>query len=403
MWRRAVRTKYTYVLISIVTAFASLSQAPAALAACATNTATLGSVTGTFTIAKDATYRVWSRMSVPDTTNNSFTLEIDGTKCNITVGDTATSLNTWTWIDYQNGTTSSKIDIALTAGTHTYTLYGREPNVKVDRIIFSPTTTCTPSVYGDNCLTAPDTQAPSVPTNLSNPSKTTTTATLNWTASSDDTAVTAYKVYRGGVLVATVAAPAVTVTDTGLTAATSYTYQVSAVDAANNESAKTAALTVLTALAPPPADTQAPSVPSNVTVSSKTTASVTLTWSASSDNKAVTGYKVFRNGTLVSSVSPTASPTFTDNGLSSATTYTYQISAYDAANNESAKSASLAATTNTPTTPKTGDLNNDGKVNYVDLAVMLQNYNKSTASGDMNSDGKVNYIDLGILLGNYGK
>ena len=342
-------------------------------------------------------------MSVPDTTNNSFTLEIDGTKCNITVGDTATSLNTWTWIDYQNGTTSSKIDIALTAGTHTYTLYGREPNVKVDRIIFSPTTTCTPSVYGDNCLTAPDTQAPSVPTNLSNPSKTTTTATLNWTASSDDTAVTAYKVYRGGVLVATVAAPAVTVTDTGLTAATSYTYQVSAVDAANNESAKTAALTVLTALAPPPADTQAPSVPSNVTVSSKTTASVTLTWSASSDNKAVTGYKVFRNGTLVSSVSPTASPTFTDNGLSSATTYTYQISAYDAANNESAKSASLAATTNTPTTPKTGDLNNDGKVNYVDLAVMLQNYNKSTASGDMNSDGKVNYIDLGILLGNYGK
>jgi chitodextrinase len=65
-------------------------------------------------------------------------------------------------------------------------------------------------------------------------------------------------------------------------------------------------------------------------------------WAQSTDNVAVTGYKIFRNGILIA-VSP-ASP-FTDNLVIPNTTYTYAIAAYDAGGNTSGKSAVSTVTT----------------------------------------------------------
>lgn len=125
-------------------------------AACTANTANMGQVSGSFNIPVAGTYRIWSRIQ-PDSANaanNSYTLEIDDEICNITVGDATIPANTWSWVDYQNGTTSSKIDVTLTAGTHTFKAYGREPNVKLDRIVFSGVSSCIPSGTGGNCATA---------------------------------------------------------------------------------------------------------------------------------------------------------------------------------------------------------------------------------------------------------
>ncbi|MFJ8007501.1 glycoside hydrolase family 6 protein [Streptomyces fagopyri] len=89
-------------------------------------------------------------------------------------------------------------------------------------------------------------------------------------------------------------------------------------------------------------DTQAPTVPGGLAVSSTTSNSATLSWSASTDNTAVTGYDVYRNGTKVGSATTTS---YTDSGLAASTTYTYTVRAKDAAGNVSASSTAVSATT----------------------------------------------------------
>lgn len=89
-------------------------------------------------------------------------------------------------------------------------------------------------------------------------------------------------------------------------------------------------------------DTTAPAVPANLAVTGTTASSASLSWSPSTDNVGVTGYRVYRNGAQVGT---TAGTTFTDSGLSASTRYTYTVAAYDAAGNVSAQSSGVAATT----------------------------------------------------------
>jgi chitodextrinase/predicted esterase len=88
-----------------------------------------------------------------------------------------------------------------------------------------------------------------------------------------------------------------------------------------------------------------PSVPDNLRIVSSTTTSVTLDWDNSTDNVGVTGYDVFVNG--VKKYSTTNSDIVADN-LNAATTYSFTVQAYDAANNLSAFSSAVNGTTATP-------------------------------------------------------
>ncbi|WNS43924.1 fibronectin type III domain-containing protein [Paenibacillus sp. MMS20-IR301] len=89
-------------------------------------------------------------------------------------------------------------------------------------------------------------------------------------------------------------------------------------------------------------DTQAPSVPGNLAVSGKTSSSVSLSWSASTDNTGVTGYDIYRGSTLAGSA---AVNSFTDTGLSPSTSYSYTVRAKDVAGNVSAPSSAVSAVT----------------------------------------------------------
>jgi hypothetical protein len=89
-------------------------------------------------------------------------------------------------------------------------------------------------------------------------------------------------------------------------------------------------------------DTLAPSAPTNLQVTSTTTANVTLAWGASSDNVGVASYEVYRDGTAVTQTTGTS---LTDTGLAAATTYHYQVRARDAAGNVSGPSNEVMATT----------------------------------------------------------
>lgn len=89
-------------------------------------------------------------------------------------------------------------------------------------------------------------------------------------------------------------------------------------------------------------DTSAPSVPGNLRSTGVTSSSVSLAWNASSDNVGVTGYNVYRGGSLVTTVTGTS---YTDTGRAASTGYTYTVRARDAAGNLSGVSNSVTATT----------------------------------------------------------
>ena len=96
-------------------------------------------------------------------------------------------------------------------------------------------------------------------------------------------------------------------------------------------------------------DTQAPSTPANLNSPSRTNNSITLSWSASTDNVGVTGYDILRapgaSGGTFAQVGTSATTTFTNTGLSPDTTFRYQVRARDAANNTSAVSNTVTVTT----------------------------------------------------------
>lgn len=58
-------------------------------------------------------------------------------------------------------------------------------------------------------------------------------------------------------------------------------------------------------------------------------------------------------------------------------------------------------TVNNTAVAKTGDLNGDGKVDVVDLSMLLSNFGTNNAAGDVNKDGTVNVLDLSALLTNF--
>lgn len=93
-------------------------------------------------------------------------------------------------------------------------------------------------------------------------------------------------------------------------------------------------------------DTQPPTAPTNLHVTATTSSSVSLAWTAATDNVGVTGYVVstFRNGTLVATTASSGTSA-TVSGLASATTFTFAVKARDAAGNSSTASNQVSATT----------------------------------------------------------
>jgi chitodextrinase/C1A family cysteine protease len=362
-----------------------------------------------------------------------------------------------------------------------------------------------------------DTEKPTAPTNLASSNVTSTSATLNWTASTDNIGVTGYTIYQNGTLKGTSATNSYTVT--GLTASTTYTFYVTAFDAAGNISAASSTINVTTPEssiiyctskgnsvrdewidlvklgtinnvtganagyadftslstildkgasytinfsagftstayteywyiwidydrdgtfetdelinstsssssatlsktftvpatastgstrmrvsmkynAAPTAcetfsygevedytivinagtpDTQAPTAPTNLVSSGITQTTATLNWTASTDNVGVTGYNVYRNGSLLGAA---ASASYNVTGLTAATTYSFYVTAYDAAGNVSAASATISVTTLPASVTYCASKGSNVTYEWIDL-VKLNTINNVTAA-----------------------
>lgn len=373
-------------------------------------------------------------------------------------------------------------------------------------------------------LSAPnsDTQAPTAPSALNSPSKTSNSVSLAWTGSTDNIGVTGYDIYRGTILAGTSTATSFNVT--GLTANTTYSFTVRAKDAAGNSSAPSNALSVTTNAAPAGTnlalnrtvtvsssestsltgnyavdgsgttrwastfadpswiyvdlgsiasvnrvlfnwelayatafqvqvstdastwsnvysttigdggvdditftatsaryvrmygttratvygyslwefevygsiDTQAPSAPTNLTSPGKSSTTVDLSWTASTDNVGVAGYDIFRGTTLAGSSTGTS---FQVTGLTASTTYNFTVKAKDAAGNVSVAGNALSVTTNAATSGTNLALNRPFTVSSTESATLSGAYavdgNGTTRWSSAFTDPSWIYVDLG--------
>ena len=318
-------------------------------------------------------------------------------------------------------TTTTFSDSGLTADT-TYSYTVRARDAAGNTSVASATLTVTTA--------PPDTTPPSAPTGLTATGVTSSSATLGWSAATDNYGVAVYHLSRDGTQIATIAGTSHV--DGNLMPSTTYSYTVRATDAAGNVSPASAALSLTTSAgnvavvyykkgfatpyihfrqasgswtaAPgiampdaddsgyaryavnlgaltqlecvfnngsgiwdnnggrnyffptgtstfeagiirpgaPVVDTEAPAAPANLAAPSRTPDSITLSWTASTDNVGVTGYVVLRDGTPVATTTTTG---HTDGGLLAATTYSYTVWARDAAGNTSAASNALNVAT----------------------------------------------------------
>ena len=164
---------------------------------------------------------------------------------------------------------------------------------------------------------------------------------LAWNASSDNVGVTGYRIYRNGssTPLDSVNGSTLTYSDTNVVGSTQYTYTVTAIDAAGNESDASDPATAATA------DTIPPTPPTTVTATTVSDSQINLAWSGATDNIGVTGYRIFRNGSTTPIASLGNVTSYSDTGLTGATTYSYTIKAVDAAGNLSAASNPASATT----------------------------------------------------------
>ncbi|MFC5703157.1 carbohydrate binding domain-containing protein [Cohnella faecalis] len=270
---------------------------------------------------------------------------------------------------------------------------------------------------------------PTVPAGLAYTSKTSTSVSLSWGASTDNFNVAGYTIYRDGAKVGTTTSTSYTAT--GLSSSTAYSFTVKAFDTEGLFSAASSALSVTTdsgntvtvyykqgystpyihyrpaggswttvpGVAMPASevsgynkitinigtatqleacfnngsgtwdsnngnnyffpvgtstynagtivsgapDSQAPTAPTNLTSTAKTDTTVSLSWTASTDNVGVTGYDIYQGTTKIGTSTTTS---YTATGLSGNTAYSFTVKARDAAGNVSAASSALSVTTN---------------------------------------------------------
>jgi len=195
---------------------------------------------------------------------------------------------------------------------------------------------------------------------------------LSWTPA---TLVTDYRIYMNGAYSGTVyPSQGTSITVSGLNPSTRYCFvvYVYAFPIGATEQSNEACATTL--------PNSPPTAPSNLTAKGVSPAQVDLTWTASTDDYGVAGYKIYRNGTNITSVPGTSA---SDTGLDPGASHCYAVTAYDAQGYESAPSNQACATTpqdTIPPTPPAGLTAAFDSANGANPAIKLS-WNASTDNG----------------------
>lgn len=185
-------------------------------------------------------------------------------------------------------------------------------------------------------LVITDTTAPSNPTGLYEVSAGSNSITLSWNASTDNISVNGYEIYRDNVLIGY--SNLLSYTDTGLNPTTMYGYKIKAKDSAGNVSGFSNSITSTTTIW---SDTTAPTTNFlSVSYVDTIAPSVSLDWTAASDNVAIDGYilEVNIDNTGWYQLIDANVLTYLDTNVTAGSYYQYRVMSYDSALNYSAYS-----------------------------------------------------------------
>jgi len=150
------------------------------------------------------------------------------------------------------------------------------------------------------------------------------------------------------------------------------------------------------------------------------TGSATITWNANAESD-LSGYKIYYGASPRTGSDPKNCAlcgysnildvgnvlTHTFNNLTAGQTYYFSVSAYDTSNNESFFSPEVNKYISADAfpTPKTGDLNNDNKVDIFDYNLLVGNFGRTGSGivGDIDNNSRVDIFDYNSLVGNFGR
>ncbi len=234
------------------------------------------------------------------------------------------------WIlfdDFYAFTYKEGVDVARGRNATTPGTMLQLPNIKADPIPKPPESEFS------------DTTAPSIPTLLQPTFLAGSYAGITWEASTDDVSVSGYRIFVNGDEYGTVKKNESIIG--GLEPRTDYLVNVSAYDGSLNESTQSETL-VITTVDP---DFEAPSIPINLRGVDSTHNSITIQWSPSFDNIAISGYEVYVNEEIVGT---TINTSYSVIGLDPSTAYSIAVAAFDHSNNISDPSEPVTLRTRAP-------------------------------------------------------
>lgn len=90
-------------------------------------------------------------------------------------------------------------------------------------------------------------------------------------------------------------------------------------------------------------DTTVPTAPTGLTATAVSSSQINLSWAASTDDRRIAQYKIYRNSLLVDTIGNVTS--YSNTGLTNGTSYSYYVIAVDSSNNLSIQSNIASAST----------------------------------------------------------
>lgn len=324
-------------------------------AACNIPSTNYGTDTLTLNIPSSGTYYLWIEMQSPVSSSNSIEAQLNDSTCFNVGGNSNMPLNSWNWINYQEGSTSNIMSTQLSAGTNSLKLIGIQPGVMVNTVELLSDSSCVPSGSGSNCAptnVSPPTVSVSSPSSGSSVSGSSVPIDVNAASAPGISQVgISYVVIKvDGTIIATdTSAPYTASWNTENYTNGSHTITVVATDSQGQSTSSSETVNVNNYVG----CTAVTSAPSALMAQSNTYSSITLKWSSGSipSNCSLSHYNLYQNGQLIAQPS---SSTFTLNANPNSI---YNFSLTESDSFGTSGSTTLSVTTPADTIPPANPVN----------------------------------------------
>ena len=342
---------FMLVIALIATSFSHKALA----ASCNIPSTNYGTDSLTLNVPSSGNYYLWIEMQSPASSSNSIEAQLNGSTCFNVGGNSNMPLNSWNWINYQDGSTSNIMSAQLSAGTNSLELIGIQPGIMVNTVELLSDSSCVPSGSGSNC--APTNVSPptvSVSSPISGSSVSGSSVPIDVSAASapgiSQVGISYVVIKIDGTIIATdTTAPYTASWNTNNYTNGSHTITVVATDSQGQSTSSSESVNVNNYVG----CTAVTSAPSALTAQSNTYSSITLRWSSGSipSNCSLSHYNLYQNGQLIAQ--PSSSP-FTLNANPNSI---YDFSLTESDSFGTSGSTTLSVTTPADTIPPTNPVN----------------------------------------------